>query len=1023
MKGRTSLVTSIWFNLALSTVIWSTMVMAVPHVAHISMNGLRAMIEFNTGESSVEINVTLGCESCVSDSDQFTWNVHQNPMLYDREEPCSSNYVGSVFMTGSGNLADTHGNLTGAQLNAGSVTFTDNSINFQGQTSLSGRAIVFEKVSDTTQRYCASIRPVEAVRTAVATFQYPVAGTVVFRQLMGENDAADTSIYVDLDVTAAPLQSRNLTWQIKSNGGVTFDMTLDQQCQSVNDENIYDLTSEFGYLNVETISNHVFYYFIDPNLSLEGENSVLDMSLVLSDITGTSVACPTIRELTPKTIYSYVSSKNISGTVTFSQRSPWDHTTIRVDLQNLQSLIGGYHVHEYPIPPRYFESDNLADVNSVAGHFNPYGITDFPDPTVGTEDQYEIGDISNKFGYLTDLDSINESYTDWNMPLFGTNSIVGRSIVLHLNSDGSRYAYGQIGYPSLVKTVIVDFKAPVTGSIIMRQDANDPLADASVFVDIANVDGTSTVDHNWHVHIQKIDNDYLADEGRCLANEGHYNPFNVDLDNNYSECSPSNPRRCEAGDFSGKHGQLDISATLHTSDGKFFFTDIQLPLSGVYSIDERSVVIHDKDSGAGRLACHDTFEVLSKTVSTTIWTDTTVSGSIVFEQNGLHDPPEISVDIRGLANLANGWHVHVLPVPYEENEDGVCSLTLGHFNPFNIVGSPAVATLDLYEVGDLSGKFETLEDRTSFQDVFTDQTMTLRGPRSIDGRSIVVHRDDETGSRWSCTTLEKVLDDESFGVEASATFDQDAVAGSITFRQTHQGNDYLGDTTIDSALDLPDNSVSNWSVLDTTEVSECNLSSEVYDPFNVQDDTAQCSLARQGQCIVGNLGGKHDSIPDGGALFTDTNLPLIGQTPIIGRVLRLKIGDDIYCSQIQPLKEQGVEMTLSFPATVDFDPYDFRLALSESVENLEMWQIVVSSDSYPSPSNSECQTIAFWVIGSNVEDLEGDITEATDLGDFSPMECSDLEATSPSPDHASTTRIHPFVFSLSFVILLLFSFM
>lgn len=30
---------------------------------------------------------------------------------------------------------------------------------------------------------------------------------------------------------------------------------------------------------------------------------------------------------------------------------------------------------------------------------------------------------------------------------------------------------------------------------------------------------------------------------------------------------------------------------------------------------------------------------------------------------------------------------------------------------------------------------------------------------------------------------------------------------------------------------------------------------------------------------MGNLGGRHGVIPDGGAIFTDTNLPLIGQFP------------------------------------------------------------------------------------------------------------------------------------------------
>ncbi|XP_071830012.1 uncharacterized protein [Apostichopus japonicus] len=1007
-----------WMYLALFIALMLNEVTAERHVAHISIQGLRATVDFVPLEAQVNITVTLNCENCVASGDTFLWSIHEYPMLYDRDMPCSEDNIGPMFSEGGGSLSNTHGLLTGTALNDGPQSFLNSDVSFEGMNSISGRALLFEK-STGSVRYCASIIPVGEMLTAVSTFQYPVAGTVTFRQQIGQAVTLGTSIYVDLDIISSPQTIRNLDWQIRSNSGITVDMDLEQQCEAVDDEPVYDLSTKFGSLIIRTVSNHQAYYFFDPDLSLEGDNSVVDMSLVLSYPNGSLATCNKINTLAPRSVQTKISAKNITGVISFSQRSPWDYTSVNVELANLRSLIGGYHVHEYPIPLRYFADDNLASSDAVAGHFNPYGVTDFPNATVGTEDQYEIGDISNKFGFLTNKETIAEVYTDWNMPLFGTNSIAGRSIVLHLSEDGSRYAYGQISYPTEnIKTVVVDFQAPVTGSIVMKQDQNDPLSETTVFVDIANVDGTSTVEHNWHVHMYKINNDYIAETGRCNANGGHYNPFKVDLDDGYSDCSPSNPRRCEAGDFSGKHGNLNIASMLHTSDGKFFFTDVQLPLSGIYSIDERSVVIHVVDAGAGRLACQNTFGILKKTVSTTTWSDTAILGSIVFDQEGLNDPTSVSVEISGLSNMANGWHVHVLPVPYgEENE---CSLTLGHFNPFNIMGSPPSSTLDLYEVGDLSGKFVTLEDRTELSETFVDQTITLRGPHSIDARSIVVHRNDAVGSRWSCSTLKEVLHPLSFGVTAIAVFQNDAVSGTVTFRQTHQGNDYLADTIIDAALDLSDSvseEVSSWSVLDATDVSDCNYGSQVYDPFNIQDDAAKCSLARQGQCIMGNLGGRHGVIPDGGAIFTDTNLPLIGQLPNIGRILRLEVGGEVYCSQVQPIEEQGKRITWSFPSSVEFDPYEFRLAISTGVDGVEMWQIVVpESETNDHPTIEGCQSVDFWVIGEDVDQLAENIDEATDLGEYNPVQCLEIEPTTPTPNHASTIKAYTVRSCLSFVI-------
>lgn len=49
----------------------------------------------------------------------------------------------------------------------------------------------------------------------------------------------------------------------------------------------------------------------------------------------------------------------------------------------------------------------------------------------GTVDQYEMGDLSGKFGALDNYAIFKTSYNDTLLPLFGPNNLLGRSIIIH----------------------------------------------------------------------------------------------------------------------------------------------------------------------------------------------------------------------------------------------------------------------------------------------------------------------------------------------------------------------------------------------------------------------------------------------------------------------------------------------------------------------------------------------------------------------------------------------------------------
>ena len=80
-------------------------------------------------------------------------------------------------------------------------------------------------------------------------------------------------------------------------------------------------------------------------------------------------------------------------------------------------------------------------------------------------DTLQIGDLSGKYGLLTDKENLDAMYTDLYLPLFGKHSIVGRSIVIH-KKDGARWICSNIGYPGPVIVAKAEFNGDVEGIIM-----------------------------------------------------------------------------------------------------------------------------------------------------------------------------------------------------------------------------------------------------------------------------------------------------------------------------------------------------------------------------------------------------------------------------------------------------------------------------------------------------------------------------------------------------------------------------
>lgn len=140
-----------------------------------------------------------------------------------------------------------------------------------------------------------------------------------------------------------------------------------------------------------------------------------------------------------------------------------------------------------------------------------------------------------------------------------------------------------------------------------------------------------------------------------------------------------------------------------------------------------------------------------------------VRGYIQFSQKAPSEPVEIHVNLEGLEQFADSypWHAHDFPVRTGLLRDYPCSGAEvgGHYDPLDAINNPNYDNdcnpnnASACEVGDFSGKLGNLRNDQQWQ-TFVDSELTLYGPYSIIGRSLVIHRGIAPENRWICANIE-----------------------------------------------------------------------------------------------------------------------------------------------------------------------------------------------------------------------------------------------------------------------------
>lgn len=446
-------------------------------------------------------------------------------------------------------------------------------------------------------------------------------------------------------------------------------------------------------------------------------------------------ACAEVRPIQPTEASARFSMQGLNGSFSFKQDSSFHPTQLSISLWKLRGLASHYRVHSLPILARQQQNQDLCAEVNTGKLWNPLSVGTAKDRSYHSS--WPIGDLSGRHGTLQGYEKFNAVLTDWNLPLYGNNSVIGRSVLIS-KSNGEPWACGIINLEGGVVKALASFRKGVIGRIMFQQALSDAYNDLTVYIELSHVSDIISKSHNWHVHERPLSTE---SEG-CAGAGGHFNPYNVPTGSNYSqECKPTNPLRCEAGDYAGKHAPITLFAP---SPARYLFTDSFTSLTGPLSIIGRPVVVHGPEGASPRLACAN---ILLQPISegrTSLWFGSgNATGELAASQVSEFTPTVIDISFHGLKGLAGGFHIHQLPVT--GRSDSPCSETQirGHFNPFhvNMSGSPAAGngTDDEYEVGDISGRHGSLLTLDNKTGQVKDTNLPLTGPHSVLGRSLVIH--------------------------------------------------------------------------------------------------------------------------------------------------------------------------------------------------------------------------------------------------------------------------------------------
>ena len=236
----------------------------------------------------------------------------------------------------------------------------------------------------------------------------------------------------------------------------------------------------------------------DSSQDSKGSMWIVGRSIVIHKANGDRWACANIGTAGTGTIVTFPEAAGQpDGTIQLFQPSVFWDTSMIVDLAGLEAG-NKWHVHSYPVP-------GSGDCMGTGGHFDPAGAdytgSEAPPP-------YEYGDLSGKWGKLNapSLIGANDLFvntgrgfvSDSTLPLSGSMSVLGRSIVIH-RTDGTRWACATIPMRILVTFPDMGPSYPYGSVLLYQESVTAPLSITASFMQLEAVAlGAVRPGNKWH---------------------------------------------------------------------------------------------------------------------------------------------------------------------------------------------------------------------------------------------------------------------------------------------------------------------------------------------------------------------------------------------------------------------------------------------------------------------------------------------------------------------------------------------
>ncbi|XP_038105826.1 uncharacterized protein LOC6051326 [Culex quinquefasciatus] len=831
---------------------------------------------------------------------------------------------------------------------------------------------------------------------------------------------------------------------------------------------IGDIDVRLGNLKITTNSQRNKYpqLFNDKDLvllpsDLYGPSRKLYLVIFDPVHPDTFLACAKIRHLKAKSARAIVNGGGIRGEMRFMQRSRFEPTWINAsfasitnqlqDNVNYAKDVASFKINQLPL--QAYAAGSQGFCRTSGDTLNPTNVdqSSIPPPGYGTQDQYPVGDLTGKLTNRNKREThkmflpgtsaeLSGFYWDTFLPLQGMHSIIFRGFNVQrfnrtdpTNITHVPWACGPVTlyeisrpYQIPIFTAQVLFRYPIVGRIIFRQVKDEFWSDTAVIFEyLIHADGSSvnnTAEHRWGITDDPPGKDFYDWQNRCVSTGGIYNPHKVSLGaSNWEErCTMSSSELCRLGDLSNRVGMLGIAGSKEDAGriSRKMFVDQNLPLGGYASVVGRSVVIfddHGPKARGERLACSRIGGYHRRKVVARDWYSNgdplTIKGKLEMLQQSEYDLTNVEVEFKGL--IANsGYHVHIAPVEGDLEFPCEDSTVYGHWNPRGVNPKlsppPAMGSTDQYELGDLSGKFGTLDGVSMYDNFYNDSRMPLYGYESIIGRSIVVHKK-EQGRRWACSTLERGYSpSEAREIRAIASFHHPAgyAYGYIRMTQLIGNDGSQSDTTIEVKLRYPgkhDRNKTlnhNWHIwvnpvgVDATVLqveTRCVAAGYVWNPYYTQlaDPLNQdlyrkeCGPDNPLRCYVGDVSARLGPINIGyrRQVFTDSNFPLEGAVSALGRSIVIFgpefSGFRFACANIQP--DHDIVKYINLKKPPRFVVAQF-LEDVRSVMGLPEWMLAIDSRSTKTLHNDACIQMIVHFKGPNAFQIEQDFSKLLATG-------------------------------------------